>query len=395
MTSTVTWPRRTGRPPASNSKTMASSPVIKTLSSLAPSINLRAVVIDVAAAAASTPATATDPSARSAARAVAALNKCGLSVHLVSRSRHLDAAALEIASLSPAHCSVSCLRARPTRAEHAVTHAADVEAARGARGTSGSVGAGTDAFGDRGLPADFVDSAAEVLQRATPAGATARQLMLLCNDDAAVGSTVHEASGAADTEPPADAAAVDLIDAARAAGVVRARLGSSDAGDADGEPFEAPSLEEFVEGAASLATRAHAHAVPRSHTVLLRWRLTGVCGVPGICDPEVAGFGPFAVPTSQLFANTALAFATTNLKPVVPGHCLVVPRRRVPRFSNLTAAEVHDVWTLAQRVGAMLQAHHGADSLTYAMQDGVNAGQTGACVAQRSAHCSGVRANAA
>jgi hypothetical protein len=42
----------------------------------------------------------------------------------------------------------------------------------------------------------------------------------------------------------------------------------------------------------------------------------------------------------------------------------------------LTAAEVGDLWGLAQRVGSMLEEVYGVDSLTLTVQDGVNAGQS-------------------
>ena len=65
-----------------------------------------------------------------------------------------------------------------------------------------------------------------------------------------------------------------------------------------------------------------------------------------------------------------------NLKPIVPGHVLVSPKAVVPRFTELTAAQVADLWTLAQRVGSMLEAHYGVESLTLAIQDGADAGQS-------------------
>ena len=55
---------------------------------------------------------------------------------------------------------------------------------------------------------------------------------------------------------------------------------------------------------------------------------------------------------------------------------LFIPRRVVPRFAELTAEEVADLWQLAQRVGPKLQTHFGASALTYAVQDGAQAGQT-------------------
>ena len=46
--------------------------------------------------------------------------------------------------------------------------------------------------------------------------------------------------------------------------------------------------------------------------------------------------------------------------------------RRRPRLLE----QVADLWQLAQRVGAAIQPHYGASSLTLAIQDGPEAGQT-------------------
>ncbi|KAL6751394.1 bis-triphosphatase-like protein [Haematococcus lacustris] len=87
-------------------------------------------------------------------------------------------------------------------------------------------------------------------------------------------------------------------------------------------------------------------------------------------------FGPWTVHAYEVFAATELSYAFVNLKPVVPGHVLVSPARVVPRFNDLTAAEVTDMWLLAQRVGAAVERHFKASSLTLAIQDGPLAGQT-------------------
>jgi bis(5'-adenosyl)-triphosphatase len=55
---------------------------------------------------------------------------------------------------------------------------------------------------------------------------------------------------------------------------------------------------------------------------------------------------------------------------------LISPLRVVQRFSELSSAEVADLWQLAQRVGSRLEAHYAASSLTLAIQDGPQAGQT-------------------
>ncbi|KAL1998600.1 hypothetical protein VTN02DRAFT_5912 [Thermoascus thermophilus] len=86
-------------------------------------------------------------------------------------------------------------------------------------------------------------------------------------------------------------------------------------------------------------------------------------------------FGPFQV-TSQVFHLTPLSFALVNIKPILPGHVLVCPRRRVPRVSDLTAAETTDLFLTARRVGRMVERVFGATSLNIAIQDGADAGQS-------------------
>jgi len=87
-------------------------------------------------------------------------------------------------------------------------------------------------------------------------------------------------------------------------------------------------------------------------------------------------FGPHRIRQSEVFAETALSLAFVNLKPVVPGHVLFIPRRVATRVSELTAAELADLWSLANACGPTLERHYGATALTYAVQDGAAAGQT-------------------
>lgn len=77
-----------------------------------------------------------------------------------------------------------------------------------------------------------------------------------------------------------------------------------------------------------------------------------------------------------MFLTSPLSFAFVNLKPVVPGHVLVSSKRVVPRFTELTGEEVQDIWSLAQKVGSVIEEHFEATSLTFAIQDGPAAGQT-------------------
>ncbi|KAJ5554859.1 hypothetical protein N7535_007303 [Penicillium sp. DV-2018c] len=86
-------------------------------------------------------------------------------------------------------------------------------------------------------------------------------------------------------------------------------------------------------------------------------------------------FGSFIV-TPQVFYTTPLTFALVNLKPILPGHVLVSPRRIVPRVTDMTPAETTDLFLTVRRVGRMIERVYGATSLNIAIQDGVHAGQS-------------------
>jgi bis(5'-adenosyl)-triphosphatase len=91
---------------------------------------------------------------------------------------------------------------------------------------------------------------------------------------------------------------------------------------------------------------------------------------------EVYYFGPYKIEKNEVFFTTELSFALVNLRPVVPGHVLVCPKRLVKRFADLTAEETTDLWLSAQKVGSKLESHLKASSLTLTIQDGPEAGQT-------------------
>lgn len=80
--------------------------------------------------------------------------------------------------------------------------------------------------------------------------------------------------------------------------------------------------------------------------------------------------------TQQVFHITPLSFALVNIKPLLPGHVLVSPRRVVPRLSDLSQAEVSDLFLTVQRVGRMVERVYDATSLNVAIQDGPEAGQS-------------------
>lgn len=92
--------------------------------------------------------------------------------------------------------------------------------------------------------------------------------------------------------------------------------------------------------------------------------------------PRDREFGPFPISHSEIFFETELSFCFVNLKPLLPGHVLVSPKRVLPRFADLTPLEVADLWGAAQRVGSALERHLACSAITFAVQDGAAAGQT-------------------
>ncbi|KAM6578498.1 hypothetical protein CsatB_030335 [Cannabis sativa] len=87
-------------------------------------------------------------------------------------------------------------------------------------------------------------------------------------------------------------------------------------------------------------------------------------------------FGPHKISSNDVFYKTHLSFAFVNLRPVLPVHVLVCPKREVKRFADLSTDETNDLWTIAHKISAPLQAYHKASSLTFTIQDGPQAGQS-------------------
>ncbi|XP_021735322.1 bifunctional bis(5'-adenosyl)-triphosphatase/adenylylsulfatase FHIT-like isoform X2 [Chenopodium quinoa] len=93
-------------------------------------------------------------------------------------------------------------------------------------------------------------------------------------------------------------------------------------------------------------------------------------------ESESFVFGPYKIDPKEVFYSTTLSYAMVNLRPLLPGHVLVCPRREVKRFADLTGDETCDLWLTAQKIGSKLEHYHKASSLTLAIQDGPQAGQT-------------------
>ena len=93
-------------------------------------------------------------------------------------------------------------------------------------------------------------------------------------------------------------------------------------------------------------------------------------------EPADVAFGPFAVDASQVFFESGTCRALVNLKPLVAGHVLVVPKAVVPTLGEMDEALHRDLWRAARRVHALITAEYGATGANVAVQDGAAAGQS-------------------
>ncbi|EGW31725.1 uncharacterized protein SPAPADRAFT_62330 [Spathaspora passalidarum NRRL Y-27907] len=81
--------------------------------------------------------------------------------------------------------------------------------------------------------------------------------------------------------------------------------------------------------------------------------------------------------TSQVFYQSQHTYALVNLKPLVPGHILVVPlRTSILRFSDLTPDESIDYMNTLQLIHKFIKYIYKADALNIAIQDGPESGQS-------------------
>ena len=77
-----------------------------------------------------------------------------------------------------------------------------------------------------------------------------------------------------------------------------------------------------------------------------------------------------------LSSPSGLSHSFVNLKPLVPGHVLVVPARVVDRYGELTATEAADLWAHVRATQRVVLAAHGATASHLGLQDGKDSGQS-------------------
>lgn len=86
-------------------------------------------------------------------------------------------------------------------------------------------------------------------------------------------------------------------------------------------------------------------------------------------------FAQFDV-SEQVFQQGATCAALVNLKPVVPGHVLVIPTHAYKRLADIPPPELGPLFEMVQRVGVVVERVYGGEALSVAVQDGAGAGQS-------------------
>lgn len=93
---------------------------------------------------------------------------------------------------------------------------------------------------------------------------------------------------------------------------------------------------------------------------------------------EHAQFGRFRIAPEHIFYRSDTSIAFVNLRPIVPGHVLVMPKNNVPHLRDLSDSEYLDVWSTVRTVQAILEQQNQEQELSFnvAVQDGRDAGQS-------------------
>ncbi|PWN94596.1 fragile histidine triad, partial [Tilletiopsis washingtonensis] len=86
-------------------------------------------------------------------------------------------------------------------------------------------------------------------------------------------------------------------------------------------------------------------------------------------------FADFDV-TRQAFLRRPAVAAIVNLKPIVPGHVLVIPATPCARLADLPASVRPAFWQTVHEVADVVKQRYGGTSLTLSVQDGPEAGQS-------------------
>jgi diadenosine tetraphosphate (Ap4A) HIT family hydrolase len=86
---------------------------------------------------------------------------------------------------------------------------------------------------------------------------------------------------------------------------------------------------------------------------------------------------PFChLPPERIVLSNAVGWVVRDAYPVSPGHTLVIPRRHMGSFFELSPDERQGLLMLLDEARTLLQASHQPDGYNIGINDGPTAGQT-------------------
>lgn len=93
-------------------------------------------------------------------------------------------------------------------------------------------------------------------------------------------------------------------------------------------------------------------------------------------NPQECPFCSQTVLQRQKFYEDERVMALYTHKPIQPGHVLIIPKRHVERFEELTDAEVSHIGQVVKKVDTAVQRVFGTSSYLLLQKNGKEVGQT-------------------
>lgn len=78
----------------------------------------------------------------------------------------------------------------------------------------------------------------------------------------------------------------------------------------------------------------------------------------------------------QMFFENETTIALYTHKPVLPGHCLIIPKRHVERFEELSDQEIVEIANLIKKVNKAVSELFGTSAYLLLQKNGEEVGQT-------------------
>lgn len=70
---------------------------------------------------------------------------------------------------------------------------------------------------------------------------------------------------------------------------------------------------------------------------------------------EKVPFGKQKISINKIFYRSKFCLGFLSYGPVLPGHALIIPKRKVARYAEMTSDEISDMFLSAQRIGPILE----------------------------------------